>query len=206
MLNPDSNTQYPSNTFLATPVHTLLLLILLLLRQAVMLIDIRRLPRVADPLIAACLRSKIPPLHNILRENTLLGLILVMQHEDAKARLLALTAELLLRLDDVLLELLDGVLERGSRVIDLVNDEDVLADQVRHLEGGEVEPLCAGDFRAGLLDGVGAEGFVEGETDGLDGDVGGAGLLQEGSARASVLLRGRGGWREWAHRRMRAGT
>lgn len=100
-----------------------------------------------------------------------------MQHEDAEARLLALAAELLLRLDDVLLELFDGVLERGSRVIDLVNDEDVLADQVRHLEGGEVEPLCAGDFRAGLLDGVGAEGFVEGETDGLDGDVGGAGLL-----------------------------
>lgn len=43
--------------------------------------------------------------------------------------------------------------------------------------------MCAGYFCAGRFDvGVGgAEGFVEGETDGLDGDVGGAGLFEEGS-------------------------
>jgi hypothetical protein len=43
--------------------------------------------------------------------------------------------------------------------------------------------LCAGDFCAGGFDfrvGAGAELFVEGETDGLDGDVGRAGLLEEG--------------------------
>jgi hypothetical protein len=44
--------------------------------------------------------------------------------------------------------------------------------------------LCACDFCAGGFDfrvGAGAELFVEGQTDGLDGDVGGAGLLEEGS-------------------------
>lgn len=54
---------------------------------------------------------------------------------------------------DVLLELLDGVLQRGSGVIDLIDDQNALADKVLHLtQGGHVEPLGAGDLGAGLLD------------------------------------------------------
>ena len=136
-----------------------------------MLIDIHRLPRVADPLVADRLSSEIPTLDDIFRELTLLGLVLVVQHEDAEAGLLALAAKLLLCLDDVLLELLDGVLKRCPCVVDLVNDQDVLADQVRHLERREIEPLCAGDFGAGLFDWVSAEGFIQGEANGLDGDI-----------------------------------
>ena len=55
------------------------------------------------------------------------------------------------------------------------------------MQGGEVEPLRACDFCAGDFDGVAAEGFVEGEADGLDGDVGGAGALEEGSVRSYII-------------------
>ena len=84
---------------------------------------------------------------------------------------------------DVLLQLLDGVLEGGARVVDLVDDQDALADQVRHLaQGGQVEPLGARDLGAdGLdldVDGLG-QALVQGQADGLDGDVGAAGLLEE---------------------------
>jgi len=48
--------------------------------------------------------------------------------------------------------------------------------------------LCAGDFCAGLLDfGVGAELLVEGEADGLDGDVGCVALLEEGAGGAVLV-------------------
>lgn len=95
---------------------------------------------------------------------------------------------------DVLLELLNGVLEGGPGVVDLVNDEDALADEVLHLaEGAEVQPLGAGDLGAGDLGdargGVAAvgigQGLVEGEADGLDGDVGASWLLEEGAEDAS---------------------
>lgn len=87
---------------------------------------------------------------------------------------------------NVLLELLDGVLEGCSGVVDLINDKDSLSDEVLHLaESGQVEPLCSGDLGAGGLDFVVAERFVEGETDGLDGDVGSATLLEERSEDSS---------------------
>ena len=84
---------------------------------------------------------------------------------------------------DVLLQLLDGVLEGGARVVDLVDDQDAFADQVRHLaQGSQVEPLGARDLGAdGLdldVDGLG-QALVQGQADGLDGDVGAAGLLEE---------------------------
>lgn len=107
-----------------------------------------------------------------------------MQHKDAELgpRRLSLGAHLLARSLNVLLQLLDGILERRPGVIDLIHDQDLLADQVLHLaQARQVEPLGAGDGRAGLLDdGIGGEGLVEGQANGLDGDVGGAGGLQEG--------------------------
>jgi hypothetical protein len=112
-----------------------------------------------------------------------------VQHKDAKVRLLTLAAQLLHRGLDVLLQLSHRVLERCPRVVHLVNDEHVLADQVGHLEGRQIEPLCAGDFCAGLLDfGVSAELLVEGEADGLDGDVGRVALLEEGSGVGELVL------------------
>ena len=112
-----------------------------------------------------------------------------MKHEDAELGLRGIGAHPLPRGLDVLLQLLDGVLERGAGVVDLVDDEDVLADEVLHLaEGGHVKPLGAGDFGAGHLDlgGAGELGkrLVEREADGLDGDVGAAVALEEGAQDA----------------------
>lgn len=84
---------------------------------------------------------------------------------------------------DILLQLLDGVLEGGAGVVDLIDNQDALADQVGHLaQSGQVEPLGARDLGAGGLDigiRLGAQGLVQREADGLDGDVGAAGLLEE---------------------------
>ena len=110
-----------------------------------------------------------------------------MQHKDAELRLgvLALEAQLLPGGLDVLLQLLDGVLEGGAGVVDLVDNEDLLADEVLHLaEAGQVQPLGAGDLLSRLLDDAVAECLVEREANGLNGDVGAPGLLEEGAQNA----------------------
>jgi hypothetical protein len=135
-----------------------------------------------------------------------------MQHENKKPRRLVLAPEVLLRGLDILLQLADGILQRGAGIVDLVDDEDILSDEIGHLERAQVQPLRAGDFGAGDLLGVAAaKVFVQGEADGLDGDVGLAGAFEEGS-RWSVPVRSgsrtrfgdRGGG--MAYRRIRAGT
>lgn len=121
-------------------------------------------------------------LDHLLGEGTSLGLVLVVQDEDGEGGLLGGTAKLLSSDIDILLQLAHGVLESGACVINLVDDKNVLADQVGHLERRQIQPLCAGDLCAGdLFGGLGAEGLVERKTDGLDGDVGAAGLLEEGT-------------------------
>ena len=103
-----------------------------------------------------------------------------MEHEDAKGGLLPFAALLARDGVNVLLQLLDRVLERGARVVDLVDDQDVPADEVRHGQRAQVQPLRARDGLAGLLDAVRlAQVLVEREPDSLDWDVGGAGLLEE---------------------------
>lgn len=105
-----------------------------------------------------------------------------MENIDEKVSLLGLTAELLLRLLNILLELAHGILKSCPGVIDLIDDQDVLANQVGHLERAQVQPLSAGDLGAGDLLGItAAEILVERQTDGLDGDVGVTGTLEEGS-------------------------
>lgn len=103
-----------------------------------------------------------------------------MENKDAKLGLGGIRADLLAGLLDILLQLLDGVLERRPGVVDLVHDQDALADEVSHLaQGREIEPLGAGDLCANLLDLAVAERLVQREADGLDGDVGRSGLLEE---------------------------
>lgn len=106
-----------------------------------------------------------------------------MENKDAKLRLGLVTTHALTSRLDILLELLDGVFQGRSGVVDLVDNEDALADQVLHLaQGSEVEPLGTGDLLADLLDlGILAEGLVQGQANGLDGNVGRPGPLEERS-------------------------
>lgn len=113
-----------------------------------------------------------------------------MQDENAELRLLSVGPHLLSRSLHVLLELLDGILQRRSGIVDLIHDQDALADQVLDLtQTAQVEPLRAGDLGSDLVYGAGArvckirhgQLLVQGETDSLDGNVGTAGLLEEGA-------------------------
>ncbi len=94
-----------------------------------------------------------------------------MKHKDGELGLLGLSAQTLRHGLDVLPELSDGVLERGSRVVDLVDDEHVLANQVLHLQRRQIQPLRAGDLGADFLDLGRAQLLVQREADGLDRDV-----------------------------------
>jgi len=141
------------------------------------------LPRVVYPDVADSDGSDIPVLLQVLWQISLLGLVLVVKHKDAKGGLLSTTSALLRCHLDILLQFLDGILEGSAGVVNLVNNEHVLSDQVLHLQTAEVKPLSAGDLGARLFDFVGSERFVEGETDRLNRDVWRASLLQEGSGR-----------------------
>jgi hypothetical protein len=102
-----------------------------------------------------------------------------MQHEDAEMRLLV-GAKLDSSFLNVLLQLFHGILEGSPGVVDLVNDQDALADQVvDRAQGAEVKPLGASNLRAGLLDNVGGKALIQRQANGLDGNVGVAGLLEE---------------------------
>lgn len=103
-----------------------------------------------------------------------------MEDEDAELGLGLLAAHALAGSLDVLFQLLNRVLERGPGVVNLVDDEDALAHEVVHFaQGREVEPLGAGDLFADGLNLCVAEGLVERQADGLNGDVGRAGLPEK---------------------------
>lgn len=148
-----------------------------------MLLNVNGLPGVVDPDVTNGAGGVVAFGDHVVGESALLGLVLVVQDKDAKLRLGLRRAigHLLAGLLDVLLELLDGVLEGGAGVIHLVDNQDALANQVLHVaQGREIEPLRAGDLGAGRLDlGVLAELLVQREANGLDGDVGRPGLLEE---------------------------
>jgi hypothetical protein len=176
------------------------------LSKSVVFINISRLPRIADPHVWYRDSSEIAILFDhVFRKMAFLLLVFVMQHEDGELSLFRSTL-LFPCCFHIFLQLTDGVFEGRSGVIHFVDDEDVLADQVGHFEGGEIQPLGAGDFGAGLLDlSVTGELLVEGETDGLDGDVGRAGLLEERSV-VRLQLWSRADLAEWTDLRILAGT
>lgn len=124
-----------------------------------------------------------------------------MQHKNRKPRLLPRPPQPLPRSLHILLQLPNGILQRRPRIIHLVHNQHVLPHKITHLQARQIEPLRPRDFCAGLFDGIGVvvvvvggrggggggggrERFVEGEADGLDGDVGAAGAFEEGAEDA----------------------
>lgn len=150
--------------------------------QLVVLVDISGLPRIADPYISNRHRSQVATIiQHFLGKMSFLVLVLVVQHKNRELSLL-IPSQLLTCQLDILLQFANGILQSGTCVIHFVDDQDVLADQVGHLERGEVKPLCACDLGAGLLNGVvTGELLVQTQTDGLNGNVGCAGLLEKRS-------------------------
>jgi hypothetical protein len=148
--------------------------------------NLHGLPWVVDPGVTNGDGGDVTALvHHVLGELALLRLVLVVEHEDRELRGLGTPASLLCRLGDILLQLLDGVLEGSPGVVDLVHDQNVLADQVGHLETAKVQPLCPGNLGARLLDlGVGTERLVQRKANSLDGNVRAAGGLEERSENA----------------------
>lgn len=109
-----------------------------------------------------------------------------MKNKNAELRLGRIGAHAAAGFLNVLLQLLDGVFECGSGIVHLVNDEDALADEVfEGTESREIEPLSTSNLSARLLNLVVAKRLVKREANGLDGDVGRAGLLEEGPQDSS---------------------
>lgn len=107
-----------------------------------------------------------------------------MKYKDEEVGLLSLTAELLLSHLHVLLQLTDRIFQGCPGVIDLVHNEDVLANKIGHLERAEVEPLSPGHLGSGNLFGVTtSQVLIERQADSLNGNVGLAGTLEERASR-----------------------
>jgi len=71
-----------------------------------------------------------------------------MQHKDKKVRRLILPSSLLSHLSHILRQLLHCILQCSPCIINLIDNQDVLPDQVRPVDGGEVEPLGSSDLVA----------------------------------------------------------
>lgn len=112
-----------------------------------------------------------------------------VEDEDREGGLLALATKLLLRLLDILLQLTNGILKRCPGVVDLIDDQDVLSNQVGHLQGAQIEPLRASDLGTGSLFGIvtAAQILIQRETNSLDGDVRLASALQERSVSQRIM-------------------
>jgi hypothetical protein len=91
--------------------------------------DVLSFPRITDPVVGKGNGSNVViRLDHFLGKSASLGLVLVVQDEDGESGLLSGAPELLGGSIDILLQLADGVLESCACVVDLVNDENVLAD------------------------------------------------------------------------------
>jgi len=108
-----------------------------------------------------------------------------MQDKHREYSLLPFPTQLLLCKLYILLQLADGVLERRPGVVNLIDDQDILADQICHLEGAKIQPLRASDLGAGnFLRVTAAQILIEGESNGLDRDIGLTRALKEGSVHS----------------------
>ena len=150
--------------------------------------DVLGLPRVGVPQVRDGLGGEVSVLvvDDLWWEVGLLWLHLVVEDEDAEC---GLHLWVLLEVDalsgglisGVLLELAEGVVEGGSGVVDLVDDENVLADQVE-LALLVVDPLGAldGDTELlGLTITSSVDVLVQGEDNSEDAHSGHTLLLEE---------------------------
>lgn len=109
-----------------------------------------------------------------------------MQHENTKPRISASTRHISSRSLNIFLQLLNCILQRCACVVHLIHNQYVFANETRHLQCRQVEPLGTGDFCSRRFDRLGwvaarGEGFVEGKADGLDGNIGRGGAFEEGT-------------------------
>lgn len=105
-----------------------------------------------------------------------------VKHKHKEVGFLPLPTQLLLGVVHILLQLAHCIFQRRPGVIDLVDNQDVLANQVVHLQRAQVQPLRARDLGPRHFFGVAAaQVFVQRETNRLDGDVGLPRTFQERS-------------------------
>lgn len=182
-------------------------LVSVLLALLGMILNVESIPGVDEPLVGHLFAGKVARVHDFLGELLTLLLELVVQDKDADlglGDLLALGTELLGLELEILGELADSVSESAAGVVDLIDNEDVAAD-----EGGlgrvKVEPLGLDDLGFGGDGGLVVlvvslpdfEVLVEGEADGLDGDVLVVLLLEEGSLHKMEEDDVEGKWEEY---------
>lgn len=182
-------------------------LVSVLLALLGMILNVESIPGVDEPLVGHLFAGKVARVHDFLGELLTLLLELVVQDKDADlglGNLLALGTELLGLELEILGELADSVSESAAGVVDLIDNEDVAAD-----EGGlgrvKVEPLGLDDLGFGGDGGLvvlvvslpDLEVLVEGEADGLDGDVLVVLLLEEGSLHKMEEDDVEGKWEEY---------
>lgn len=85
-----------------------------------------------------------------------------MQNKHIKLSRLALPTERLLGRLNILHQLTNRILQRRPRIINLIDNQDILADQVGHLQRTQIQPLRARDFGSrDFLCVAAAEVFVE---------------------------------------------
>lgn len=103
-----------------------------------------------------------------------------MQNKDGERSLLSFPTQLFLCKLYILLKLTDSILEGRPGVVDLINDQDVLANQIRHLEGAKIQPLRACNLCSRhFLRVTATQVLIERESDGLNRDVGVTRTLKE---------------------------
>lgn len=113
-----------------------------------------------------------------------------VQNENRKRRLFTLTAQVLLRNFHVLFQFPDSIFKSRTGVVHLVHDENVLADQVGHLQRAQIQPLRPRNLGSGdLLGVIEAEILVERQTNRLNRNVGLTRALQEGAREMDALAR-----------------
>ena len=144
------------------------------LRKLVMFVDVLSLPWVAYPHILRlhCGYICLSFLH-FFWQTPFLWLYLVVQHKDVEVCLLSSSGSPPRSLH-ILFQFSDSILECGSGVINLVDNQYVFANQGIHLQRRKIKPLCLGDLGARLLKtvrGRRGERFVERQAYRLYGNV-----------------------------------
>lgn len=125
---------------------------------------------ITDPLIADFFAGIVP--RHIHQPIELFPLWFVFVVHDKDAELGRVFDPGLLRLPrGILLEFAQGVVERRSGIVHLVDNQDAFADETRATEGREIEPLDPLDLCPDLLFDPRAQVFIENQTDGLDRDI-----------------------------------